>query len=252
MIDEDRLYRDADLARYYDIENGWGEDTVFCRQMARGCGSVLDLGCGTGLLAAAMAQDGARVTGVDPALPMLDIARRRAGGERVNWVAADARQVRLGETFDLVVMTGHAFQVFLTREDRLAVLRTIAAHLAPQGRFIFDSRDPAVEEWREWTPEESGRTIAHPELGEVYAWNDVSRDEASGIVTYETHYRRADGVTDSAGSRLAFAPKEEIAELIAAAGLAAERWLGDWQGAEWQAGSKEIIPIGRLAKVTKI
>ena len=149
MMEEDRLYQDADLARYYDIENGWADDTAWCREMARGCGSVLDLGCGTGLLAADVAQDGARVTGVDPALPMLEIARHRPGGERVTWVAADARDVRLGETFDLVVMTGHAFQVFLTRQDRLAVLETIAAHLAPQGRFIFDSRNPDLEEWRE-------------------------------------------------------------------------------------------------------
>lgn len=251
MTEEDRLYRDADLTRYYDIENGWADDTAYCREMARGCGSVLDLGCGTGLLAAGMAQDGAKVTGVDPAMPMLDIARHRPGGEWVNWVTADARDVRLGEAYDLVVMTGHAFQVFLTRQDRLAVLRTIAAHLAPEGRFIFDSRNPALEEWREWTPEESGRTVTLPE-GDVYAWNDVSRDEASGIVTYETHYRRADGVVDFAESRLAFASKEEIEALIAEAGLAVERWLGDWRGAEWQAGSKEIIPIGRLAKLTKI
>ncbi|WP_366510106.1 class I SAM-dependent methyltransferase [Mesorhizobium sp.] len=59
------------------------------------------------------------------------IPRRRAGGQRVDWVEADARDVRLGRRFDLVLLTGHAFQVFLTPEDREAVLATIAAHLAP-------------------------------------------------------------------------------------------------------------------------
>ena len=119
---------------------------------------VLDLGCGTGLLAAALGEGG-EVFGVDPAAAMLDVARRRAGGQRVTWVEADARTVRLGRRFDLIVMTGHAFQVLLTDDDQRAVCETIAAHLVPGGTFIFDSRNPAAEEWREWTPAASRRAF---------------------------------------------------------------------------------------------
>jgi SAM-dependent methyltransferase len=84
--------------------------------------------------------DGRTVFGVDPAAAMLDIARRRPGGDKVAWVHADAQSVRLGRRFDLVLLTGHAFQVFLTGEDQKAVFSTIAAHLAPEGRFIFVAR----------------------------------------------------------------------------------------------------------------
>ena len=45
-------------------------------------------------------------------------------------------------------MTGHAFQCLLTKDDQQALCATIAAHPAPGGTFIFDSRNPAVEEWR--------------------------------------------------------------------------------------------------------
>ena len=55
---------------------------------------VLDLGCGTGLLATAIAARGPAVTGVDPAAAMLAIARDREGGGRVTWVHADGRSVR--------------------------------------------------------------------------------------------------------------------------------------------------------------
>ncbi|UVC16783.1 class I SAM-dependent methyltransferase [Mesorhizobium onobrychidis] len=242
----DRLYSDPDLVQFYDIENEGGVDFYYCVGFAKHAGCVLDLGCGTGQLAAALA-DRRSVTGVDPAPAMLDIARRRAGGQRVDWVEADARNVRLGRRFDLVLLTGHAFQVFLTPEDREAVLRTIAAHLAPDGRFIFDTRNPAAEEWLEWTPERSERELSHPGLGTVRAWNDFRHDPATGVVTYSTHYQIPDsGRVLSAESKIAFPTKESLAQMLDQTGLVVEEWLGSWRGEPYAPTSPEIIPIGRL------
>lgn len=247
-LDDDRLYRDPQLTDFYDLENGWAPDTEYCRALAAAATSVLDLGCGTGLLAAALS-DGRRVMGVDPAAAMLDVARARPGGDKVTWVEADARLFRSDQRFDLVVMTGHAFQCLLTDDDQLALLRTIAHHLSPTGRFIFDSRNPAVEEWREWVPADSQRTVTHPRFGAVTAWNDVAEDPATGIVTYQSFYRiAATGQTLSAPSRIRFAPKDVIARYIAEAGLVVDQWLGDWQGGPWHENAKEIIPVGRLAR----
>ena len=96
---------------------------------------------------------------------------------------------RLGRHFDLVFLTGHAFQVFLTDDDQRAVLSTIAEHLASGGRFIFDTRSPAAQAWREWTPMPSMRRFDHPSLGPVEAWNDIGHDATTGSVTYQTRYR---------------------------------------------------------------
>jgi len=241
-VDADRLYGDPDLAQFYDIENGWAEDLDHCRSLAEGCASVLDLGCGTGLFAASLTQGD--VVGIDPAAAMLDIAAKRPGGERVRWIQDDARTVRLGRRFDLVVLTGHAFQVFLTDEDRAAVLRTIATHLAPEGRFIFDSRNPETRQWRAWTPANSRRHIEHPALGRVLAWNDASCDPVTGIVTYGTFYKLADDRLFSSQSKIAFPSRERLASLIDAGGLTAEQWLGDWSGTPFSPTSPEIIPVG--------
>lgn len=248
-MDEDRLYHDPALADFYDLENAWERsgDFAFCRALAEGAASVLDLGCGTGELAVALSGN-RTVSGVDPAAAMLAIAREKPGAQGVAFVEGDARTVRLARRFDLVVLTGHAFQVFLTAEDRRAVLATIAAHLAPGGRFIFDSRNPACREWEEWGPEASMRLVEHPRFGTVAAWNDADFDAATGIATYETHYEvRATGERLSAASRIAFPEKAELEALIAEAGLAVERWLGDWDGNAWQPGAKELIPLGALA-----
>lgn len=243
---QDRLFEDPHLVRFYDLENGWAQDTAYCAALAANARSVLDLGCGTGLLAAALAE-GREIYGVDPAAAMLEVARARSGGHAVNWVNADARSVRLGRLFDLVVMTGHAFQCLLTDTDQRALCDTIAAHLAPGGRFIFDSRNPLREEWREWIPGLSRRVLDDPELGHVEAWNDVSFDAASEVVTYHTWYRAAGGQSWSAASRIRFAPREKIAARLAESGLGVERWMGDWAGGPWTPSAKEIIPIGVLS-----
>jgi SAM-dependent methyltransferase len=251
-VSDDRLYRDPELAQFYDLENGWDADLAYCARLATGCSSVLDLGCGTGQLAAALAADGGRpVVGVDPAQAMLDIAARRPGGERVRWVAGDARTVRLEQRFELIVLTGHAFQVFLGDDDRSALLATIAAHLAPAGRFIFDSRNPAAEAWTRWTPERSRRRLVHPSLGPVLAWNDAVHDPATGIVTYVTHYEvEASGRRLMAQASIAFPARQRIAALIDSAGLAVENWLGDWSGTPCTPDAPEIIAIGGVAPAT--
>jgi SAM-dependent methyltransferase len=246
MADIERLYADPALADFYDVENGWAADHAFVAHLAASAGSVLDLGCGTGALAAALSA-GRHVAGVDPAAAMLSIARSRPGGSRVAWVEGDARDVRLGRRFDLVALTGHAFQVFLTGADRAAVLETIAIHLAPGGRFVFDTRNPAAEEWRTWVPERSRRRIEHPRHGHVESWNDVDYDAATGIARYDTFYALADGKTLHAEARIAFVDRDVLATEIAAAGLVVDRWLGGWDGAPWHAASPEIIPVGRPA-----
>jgi len=232
--------------QFYDSDNEWGPDLDYCLRLSREAVSVLDLGCGTGALLSHMAGSQVKV-GIDPAAAMLDVARRRPGGAQVTWICGDARSHRLGQTFDLVVMTGHAFQVFLTKQDQEALATTIAVHLSPRGRFIFDSRNPAKGEWRGWRPSDSIRSFQHPRMGQVEAWNDVTHDPSTGIVTYQTHYKPvSDDISFSATSRIKFTPKEELAELLENAVLRVDSWLGDWAGREYSADAPEIIPMGGL------
>lgn len=248
-MEKDALYHDPDLASFYDLENEWMEDTETCFDLAQSAGSVLDLGCGTGLLAAAIAESGKRrVVGVDPAPAMLDIARGRKAGGDIRFIEGDARTFSIAEKFDLIVLTGHAFQVFLTGEDRLAVLKTIAAHLSDKGRFIFDSRNPIAEEWLEWNREESERLIEHPKLGTFMAWNEARFDPATSVVTYETHYQNLIGTKHlQAASKIAFPDKATIDSALKEAGLKGEKWMGDWSGEAFVANSPEIVVEGRLA-----
>lgn len=240
----ERLYHEADFARLYDLDCEWGDDFHLFARLADGFGRVLDLGCGTGIVTTHLAGIGHQMTGVDPAGAMLEIARGRPGGNAVRWVQANAQGLDLGEGFDLVLMTGHAFQTLLTRADRMEVMRTMARHLVPGGRFYFDSRNPVARGWERWTPALTYRVLEHPTDGPIERWNEARM--AAGLVTYDTEYRFADGRALSAQSQIAFAAQVEIAEVIAEAGLVVDRWLGTYQEAAFQADSPEIIAVGHL------
>lgn len=243
MTDE-ALYCDPQLAQFYDWTNPWPKDFDFFASLVTPRSRVLDLGCGAGIFSTALAASGHRVTGVDPAAAMLAIARNRDGGDGVRWIEADAREVDLNEQFDMVLMTGHAFQTMLTPADRAALIGTIARHLEPGARFFFDSRNPLFMAWERWTPGHTRQTQAHPKFGKVEHWTDATLDPASGIVTYETHYLLESGETFAATTQIDFPSQSEIATLIKDADLDVARWFGDYAGGSFTENSAEIIPLG--------
>ena len=105
--------------------------------------SLLDLGCGTGSITLALAAampPGARVTGVDLAPKMIEIARRRA--PQHEWVVGDICDPPVAGKFDLIVICFHTLQMLLTDAQLHQAFRSIAAYLAPAGRFAFDIYQP--------------------------------------------------------------------------------------------------------------
>ena len=240
----DEIFTDPRLATVYDLFNDVGEDAPFYVALAGETPQrVLDVGCGTGRLAYTLAARGHEVTGADPAGAMLDVARAKPHAATVTWVEAFADQLDLVERFDLIVMTGHVFQVFLEDTEILAVLRNLKRHLAEGGVLAFETRNPAAREWEEWTADDA-ETVEHPELGAVEArW--VFLSEGNGFVTFETRYRFADGTQLTAPSTLRFVTQAELAALLDKAGFEDVTWYGDWDKSPLGGDKPEIIVLAR-------
>ncbi len=103
---------------------------------------VLEIGCGTGTLAAMMAQNGAKVTAIDASPLMLGEARRKIAAEslddQVSLIEMDASMLAdhfEPHSFDVIVST----LVFseLSEDERRFVLDECRTLLAPGGRLII-------------------------------------------------------------------------------------------------------------------
>lgn len=245
MSDPLDIYSDDAIARLYDHFNGWAQDNEFYLALARETGGpVLDLGCGTGLGAVRLAAEGFEVTGADPSLSMLAVARSREGTERVHWIHASGQSLDLAQRFALIYMTGHAFQALLTDENALAVLRNAGRHLAPGGRLAFDTRNPAVREWVTWNPREWREVRQIPKLGLVEESGDTAHDPATGIVTIDHIYRFLDQKEERrARLRIRFIDQPHLARLIGEAGLRARDFYGWWDRTDFGPESQEIIAV---------
>lgn len=109
-------------------------------------GACLDLACGTGTIALAMAREGWRVFGVDISEQMLQIARRKqeedelATGDRldITWSCQDMRQVTLPQKVSLATCLYDSLNYMLSSEDLSAVFQRVAGLLRPGGLFLFD------------------------------------------------------------------------------------------------------------------
>src|ERR1700722_12696145 len=141
----DLLFSDARLAALYDAwcPRPQRTDFDFYLPLVMAVEAVLDVGCGTGAMLheARDAGHAGRLCGLDPPAGMLARARRRAD---IEWISGDLASVEWAREFDLVVMTGHAFQVLVEDADIRQALAAISAALKPNGRFAFETRNPAA------------------------------------------------------------------------------------------------------------
>ena len=92
--------------------------------------TILDLGCGTGHLAARIAQAGSHVAGLDPSQTMLQAAR--ANYPELDFRAGDARTFRFDERFDAVFTNAVLHWI----PDPQSVANNVFAHLKNGGRFV--------------------------------------------------------------------------------------------------------------------
>jgi SAM-dependent methyltransferase len=231
------------LAAIYDPINPPTPDYDFYVALAGSAPlTALDMGCGTGRLACALATRGHRVTGADPSPAMLGIARNRPGAKGVTWVEADAATFRSDTRFDLIIMTGHVFQVFLDDREVRTVLANLRRHLAPCGRLAFETRNPEIREWEGWMPAETQERVSVPAAGKVNVHYDIQKVEGE-LVTFETHFSFSNGDTDMAPHTLRFMGRDRLAGFLAEAGFGNVTWFGDFDRQPIGPESPEIIAI---------
>ena len=244
MLDEH--YTEPDFAELYDVLCPCDErdDFRFYLPLVLAASSVLDVGCGTGALLKAARRAGhrGRLCGIDPAPAML--ARARAWSD-VEWVLGDLDGTTFGTDFDLVVMSGNAFQALVDDCALRATLAGIAAALVPTGRFVFESRNPGAREWETWATNPVEVLDAEGRMARMERRVEAVRD---GLVTFALTFTRSDWpASRQSFSTIRFHDARELTALLAAAGLEVIEQFGDWERDGPIAGSLELVTVARRA-----
>ena len=115
---------------------------------------ILDLACGEGTFAVAMAKRGFRVAGLDLSSRMLKFARDRAEEAKVglDLVRGDMRCLPFADKFDLVTCWFDSLNYLVEPEDLRAAFIGVSHALRPGGLFIFDMNTVygLAVNWREY------------------------------------------------------------------------------------------------------
>ena len=235
-------------------------DVAFYEQLAREAGGpVLELGCGTGRIALALAERGLDITGIDVSDGMLTLARRKAAAcpafvrDHLALINQDMRHLNLGRRFGLAFVPFRSFQHLLTIDQQQQSLQAIRRHLEPTGRLalhLFHPRLDLLIDAKIILPGPSG---SDPETGRRYVGrvlqtsfdhlNQVRRDlwlyteiGTNGEVLAE----------DTREMALRWTYRWELHHLLKLCGLAVEGEYSDFARSA-PAYGKELILVVRMA-----
>jgi ubiquinone/menaquinone biosynthesis C-methylase UbiE len=250
-------------AQTYDVSvQDWAGEIDFYREIAAEVksngGTMLEVACGTGRIAIRLAQDGIRVVGLDLSPQMLEVAQRKnAGSQNIRWVQGDMRSFELGETFELVIIPGHAFQHLLTPQDQVACLECIKRHLSPDGTLVVHLDHQEISWLGELCGERRGRfetaeQFQHPQTGYQIrtsrAWSYESSTQTALVQTVWEEIGTDGQIInrwETKPVRLHCVFRFEMEHLLARVGFVVEAVYGDFFRQALQDESTEMVWVAR-------
>ena len=222
------------------------EDAAF---VERACGlepgmSILDLGCGSGRHAVALALSGYEMTGLDLSPVMLSAARRLAedNGVQISWENRRMEDLEGLGPFDAVISMFAAFGYYGPQGD-FEVLRAVHRVLRPGGKILLGlSNAPGTiaglpkETW--W------------ETAEAVAQERDDYDPLEGWITiHRRRFLKRGGLEDLGPARIRAYMPYEIRRMLSEAGFEMELLFGDYRGRpfEWRRSEHQIHVARALA-----
>lgn len=244
------LYDDfsADYDRFVDWEGRLGSELPFIEaQLAQaGAGRVLDVACGTGKHAIALAKRGYEVVGVDVSAGMVGRAQENAAAEGT---AVDFYRAGFGEVsgavegmFDAVLCLGNSLPHVLTREALAVTCQDLSSVLRPQGLLLLQIRnhDRILSEGERWMPLQ-----ARQEGGQEWLFLRFYDYEPDGSIAFNVvrlHRESGHGWTQEVDTtRLHPWRHSELVDVLRQAGFEQIRCWGDMRGAAYVGTSPNLV-----------
>ena len=219
---------EAEAARAVALLQGQG--------VAKAGSRVLDLACGAGRHAVALAAAGASVTGLDLSLPLLRSGQRKRVPAAL--VRGDIRHLPLRTgAFDAVVNLFTSFGYFATDAEHATTLGEVARVLRPGGRFALDFLNaPAV---RATLVPQDERTVSGKRIVQRRRLDDGGRTVTKDIQLID------DGRTYQ--ERVRLFERVELETMLKDAGLRVDGAFGDYDGGPHTSSSSRLLLLATRA-----
>jgi len=249
------------IAEYYDaspVVRNRGDVDFYVNSAKEFGEPVLELGCGSGRVSAAVAQAGFKITGLDLSQKMLAQAEEKLAKlpaearARVTLVQGNMSNFDLGEKFRLAIIPFRPFQHLLDVQQQLDCLLGAHRHLEGSGRIVFDffqtdarrMHDPQFLEERQVAEYEmsGGRKVRLTER--VTAFHRAEQRNDVEMVYHVTH---ADGRKERLPMAFPFRYffRYEVEHLLARGGFRVEETFGDFDRSPLRDNSPEMIFVAK-------
>lgn len=198
---------------------------------------VLDLACGLGRHAIAMAKLGYQVTGVDFNPRYLENAAAEAdrAGVEVRWMVGDMRSLHVEEGFDGVYSYFTSFGYFSDRENE-KVISNIVQSLRHSGRFLLDM---ANRDWILTHPQQ--RTWARQEDGALLMEEATLDLPSSRVISRLILIQPQGGAEVTKEFNLRLYTSAELTAMFARLGLIVKHVWGGPDRSEYSAESRRLV-----------
>lgn len=223
-------YFGEDYLRIYDFLTpaltAWEVEGILHRLALPVGSSILDLCCGHGRHAIALAKHGYRVTGQDLSEVFLCRAQTEAEtqGVEIRWIHSDIRNIPFENEFDAVINLFSSFGYLENEDEDRKVLQQVQRALKPQGLFLLETiqREAFL---RYFAPHEISR---HPD-GLI-----VLEERSFDLLTSRNNARitmlDADGQRTEYHHSVRIYTLTELARMLAQAGLPVQTYYGGLDG----------------------
>ena len=235
----DALFGDFYLRAYAREDDEGAHDQALAAARLAGCpegGELVDVPCGFGRHAIALARAGFRVTGVDRSATLLGEARRRAGNARwPKFVQADYRKLPFPDgRFDAALNLFSSLGYLGDDEDTKA-LAEIRRVLKPGARLVLEimPRDLLAAHFteRDWSAVGSGRLLLEQR----------AFDPAGGVAQVTQTLIEPDGARESMTFSVRVYATTELLAMARAAGFTEARAYGDFTGGPADLGLRLVL-----------
>jgi SAM-dependent methyltransferase len=210
---------------------------------------VLDVPCGIGRRAYALAERGFHVTAVDANEVAVEGLRRRVPEELEGWLTCRTASKEtipgppMSESFQVILCLDHALGRDSTGED-VAFLGRLLAHLAPEGFLLVDFLHRDFFAARP-------RPFAYHILGDLEQHEFRSFDPVSGVLDLTWKFYHRDGkdlrFRGNSSTRLKLLAPHEARYLLEAAGWNVEALYSGWNKEVVSPDHRKLLLVARPA-----